>query len=197
MNASVGQGNLGNAGLIKSSIFIDAAYVGKYCKKKHIQLDYAKLVSELSNSTSLIDTFYYNCMPIVSNPPTSQEQTKYRNVQRFHVMLERHANMKIKLGRLQKVWDDDCNRFNYNQKGVDMQIGVDIVQQSMQKKIDKVILLASDSDFVYAIQKAKEAGVKTSLAYFPSFAINDSLLDAVDEKVQLDGELLNRILFSH
>ncbi len=64
----------------------------------------------------------------------------------------------------------------------------------MQKKTDKVILIASDSDFVYAIEKAKEVGIKTVLAYFSRFAINNSLLDAVDETIKLDGKFLNRIL---
>lgn len=182
-----------NAGLIKSTIFIDAGYVGKYCKTKHIKIDYAKLISNPSNST-MIDAFYYNCMPIVSDPPTIDEKKRYTNVQRFHRMLENHANMKVKLGRLQKVWDNDCNKFQFNQKGVDMKIGVDIVQLSIQKKTDKIILIASDSDFVYAIEKAKEVGIKTILAYFPKFAINNSLLDAVDETIKLDGEFLNQIL---
>lgn len=162
-------------------------------KKKHIKIDFAKLVSELTNSTNLITAYYYNCMPIVSNPPTPHEQAMYANVQRFHSMLEKHANLKVKLGRLQKVWDPDCQKYQYNQKGVDMQIGVDIVQLSMQKKVDKIILIASDSDFVYAVEKAKEVGVTTALAYFPRFAINNSVLNAVDEVIKIEGKLLTSV----
>ena len=69
--ASVGQGNLDNAGSVNSTIFIDAGYVGRYCKTKHIKIDYAKLISELSNSITLVDAFHHNCMPTVSNPPTT------------------------------------------------------------------------------------------------------------------------------
>lgn len=187
--------NLGNAGSLNLAILIDAGYTGKYCKIKQIRIDFKKLVSELSNSANLIDAFYYNCMPIVSDPPTTREQSLYTNVQKFHTLLEKHANLKIKLGRLQKVWDPDCKKFEFNQKGVDMQIGVDIVQLSMQKKVDKIILIASDSDFVYSIEKAKEVGVKTVLAYFPKFAINDSLLDAVDEVIEIDDTFLSRIIY--
>ena len=195
MSASVGQGNLGNAGSINSAIFIDAGYVGKFAKTKHIRISFRDLVYELSSAANLVTCNYYNCMPIVSNPPTADEQRRYANVQKFHNRLKKIDKLKVKLGRLQKIWDDDCQKYQFNQKGVDMQMGVDLVQLSMQGVINKAILIASDSDFVYAIKKAKKANVMTVLAYFPAFEINNSMTDAVDEVIKLEGDLLNRITF--
>ena len=36
-----------------------------------------------------------------------------------------------------------------------MRLGVELVQLSMNKKMDKTILIASDSNFEYAVQKAQ------------------------------------------
>ena len=63
-----------------------------------------------------------------------------------------------------------------------MRLGVDLVQMSMNKKINKAILIASDSDFEYAVEKAQEVGVTVTLAYFANSKINSKFLKTVDEK---------------
>jgi len=76
-----------------------------------------------------------------------------------------------------------------------MQMGVDLVQLSMKGEINRAVILASDSDFVYAIEKAREANVTTVLAHFPSFDINNSMISAVDEVMRLEGNNLNKITY--
>jgi len=72
---------------------------------------------------------------------------------------------------------------------------VDMVQMSTNKQIDKAILIAADGDFVYAVKKAKEAGVVTTLVFFPKNKINRDLLKAVDEVIQLDDAFITKCLF--
>ena len=48
---------------------------------------------------------------------------------------------------------------NMRQKGVDMMIGVDISSMAFKKQVDKIILIAGDSDFVPAAKLARREGV--------------------------------------
>lgn len=45
------------------------------------------------------------------------------------------------------------------QKGVDMRIGVDIASVTFKKQVDRIILIAGDSDFVPAAKQARREGV--------------------------------------
>lgn len=48
---------------------------------------------------------------------------------------------------------------NMEQKGVDMRIGLDIAQLSFKKQVEKIILIAGDSDFVPAAKLARREGI--------------------------------------
>ena len=48
---------------------------------------------------------------------------------------------------------------NMRQKGVDMMIGVDIASMAFKKQVDKIILIAGDSDFVPAAKLARTEGI--------------------------------------
>lgn len=174
---------------MKISIFIDGGYLGKLLQTKNKKISFQKLNDELSKDEFRVRTYYYTCMPYQDTPPTSDQQRLFQKVDRFHHALTKLPRFEIKLGRLQNV------NGHYTQKGVDMQLGVDLVQMSARKLIDVAIIIASDSDFVYAIKQAKEAGVVTILAYFPESNINKSLVDEVDEVIYLDDPFLSKCEF--
>lgn len=48
---------------------------------------------------------------------------------------------------------------NIRQKGVDMRIGLDIASMAYKKQVNKIILIAGDSDFVPAAKLARREGV--------------------------------------
>lgn len=48
---------------------------------------------------------------------------------------------------------------NMKQKGVDMMIGVGIASMAFKKQVDKIILIAGDSDFVPAAKLARREGI--------------------------------------
>ena len=45
------------------------------------------------------------------------------------------------------------------QKGVDMKIGVDIASLAYKRQVDRIILIAGDSDFVPASKLARREGI--------------------------------------
>ena len=174
---------------VKTAIFIDGVYLGKFQLQKSKPLNFEKLNDELTKGDFRVRTYYYTCMPYLSNPPTKQEQELYNRVEKFHEAIDKIPRFEIKLGRLQKIGG------KFTQKGVDMQLGVDMVQMSTSKQIDKAILIANDSDFVYAIEKAKSAGVVTTLVYFSDDEINPSLVKAADEKIKIDDAFVTKCQF--
>ena len=58
--------------------------------------------------------------------------------------------------------------------------------------IQKAVIVTGDSDFLPAIEAAKEAGVLVTLFYSQS-SIHDELLSAVDESAVMDQELISQV----
>ena len=169
--------------MLRSAVFIDAGYLIKLCHIKNKKINFLKLSNELTFNTNRIKTLFYDTLPI----PSSQKGTELLSkTQRFHSSIKKLDKFEIKLGRLQQIND------KFVQKGVDMRLGIDLVQMSMNKDIEKAIIITADSDFEYAVEKAQESGAKVSLAYFPSSQINSRFLQTVDERIILDDALLDR-----
>ncbi|MGI0101680.1 MAG: NYN domain-containing protein [Nitrosotalea sp.] len=168
---------------MNSAIFIDAGYLLKVSKQHNRRIDLLKLSNELTAETNRIKTIFYDSLPIQGTPKGDSLYTKR---QILHNKLRHLQNFEVKLGKLQKI---DSEFF---QKGVDMRLGIDLVQMSMTKQIDKAILLTADSDFEYAIQKAQESGAIVFLAYFPSSPINSTFLKSVNGRILLTNDVLDR-----
>lgn len=77
-----------------------------------------------------------------------------------HYNLKSTTTKKLLSGR--KTIDDleelDFS-LNMQQKGVDMRIGLDIASLAYKKQVDKIILIAGDSDFVPAAKLARREGI--------------------------------------
>lgn len=68
---------------------------------------------------------------------------------------------------------------SFQQKGVDMRIGLDIASLAYKKQIDQIILIAGDSDFVPAAKLARREGIDFILD--PMWAtIRASLFEHID-----------------
>ena len=174
---------------MKVAIFIDGAHLAKVEQESGKHLSYQKLGDELTKGDFRVRTYYYDARPHRSDLDSKKEQELDDRIETFHHAIDKFPRFEIKLGRLQKI------NGKWIQKGVDMQLGVDMVQMSTNKQIDKAILIAADGDFVYAVKKAKEAGVVTTLVFFPKNKINRDLLKAVDEVIQLDDAFITKCLF--
>lgn len=48
---------------------------------------------------------------------------------------------------------------NFEQKGVDMRIGLDIASMAYKKQVDQIVLISGDSDFVPAAKLARREGI--------------------------------------
>ena len=138
-------------------------------------------------------TYYHTSMPFQDDPPTGDQKQRYSKANSFVNQLKKIPRFEVKLGRLQKT--SHGGHVLYTQKGVDMMLGVDLVRMSWDKQIQRAIIMTADSDFVYAVQAAKDAGVITQLCYASDLSVNQSLLDVADESVLLTQEIIDACLY--
>lgn len=70
----------------------------------------------------------------------------------------------------------------FEQKGVDMRIGLDIASFSERRVVDRVILLSGDTDMVPAMKHARKAGLEVGLVQLPAptYRLHDTLMAHAD-----------------
>jgi len=174
---------------MKVAIFIDGVHLSKTEQEIGKHLNYEKLGDELTKGDFRVRTYFYDARVNQSDIDTEELRELDNKQKIFHYAIDRYPRFEIKLGRLQKIMG------KWKQKGVDVRLGVDMVQMSASKQIDKAILIASDGDFVYAVNKAKDAGVVTSLVTFPNDKTSPDLAKAVDEVIKLDDAFIEKCRF--
>ena len=172
----------------RAAVFIDGAYLTKildvdFGKPK---IDLAGFSEILCGSYERLRTYYYNCMPYQSSPPTDEERRRFASMDKFVYTLRKLPRFEVKLGRL------GCVGGEFIQKRVDIALAADLVRLSCGRMIQKAVLVTGDSDFLPAIEAAKEAGVLVTL-YYSRSSIHDELLSAVDESAVIDQELISKV----
>jgi uncharacterized LabA/DUF88 family protein len=171
----------------RAAVFVDGAYLTKildidFGKPK---IDLARFSDIICGGSERLRTYYYNCMPYQSSPPTEEERRRFAAMDKFLYTLKRLPRFDVKLGRL------GCVGGEFIQKRVDIALAVDLTRLACGRMIGKAVLVTGDSDFVPAIEAAKEAGVLVVLYYSPS-SVHDELLSAVDESFVIDERLIRQ-----
>ena len=95
-------------------------------------------------------------------PGNKKSQILYANQQSLFLNL-RKQNIEIKLGYL--LMSDGA----YHEKGVDVQIAVDIVRGAIKNEYDICYLISSDTDLLPAIKTAREEKKKIIYVGFENF----------------------------
>jgi uncharacterized LabA/DUF88 family protein len=57
---------------------------------------------------------------------------------------------------------------DFEQKGVDMRIGLDIASYSAARAIDRIVLVSNDTDCVPAIKSGRKAGIQIVMIHLPN-----------------------------
>ena len=179
------------------AVFIDGGYARKVLNQfGNPKISYLKFSECVANNEERLRTYYYDCAPYISASPTSDEKTKKSNFDRFVFALERQTRFQVRPGRLAKRHLSDGTT-EYEQKMVDILMAVDLVQLSVQNKIQRAVLLANDSDFVPAIRIARDAGTIVELYYGIPPRPHDELINACDECIQIDKDFINKIIIKN
>lgn len=122
--------------------------------------DYVGLAHSLTKDKSAKVIYYVG--EIRKYPGDKKSQSLYANQQKLFTNL-RNQNIGIKLGYL--LFSDG----KFHEKGVDVQIAVDIVRGSIKNEFSKFYLISSDTDLLPAIQTAKDEGKEVTYIGFENF----------------------------
>lgn len=175
------------------AIFIDGAYFDATNRSEcgGLRIDYAKLAKKIAGNIEILRTYYYNCLPYQRSTPTPDEAQRFSQAQKFHTALKSLPRFEVREGMLVYRGNDDKGRPIYVQKGVDIQFGVDLVQLSAKQQISHAALIAGDSDFIPAIQVAKNEGVLIHL--YHGSTPHRKLIEVADERTQITPVLLSDV----
>jgi len=176
----------------KIIVFVDGNNFYRGCKDNlgRVDVDIAKLGHVLSGilSGSLIRTYYYNAWISDRFDPIGHEKQR-----KFFESLERAPQVTVKFGRLiyHPVREGSLEgRYFPTEKGIDVQIAVDMIRIGLLKACDSVVLVSGDSDFVHAISFVKDLGINVCVANFQKGASRE-LLSQADQRILLSEELLS------
>jgi uncharacterized LabA/DUF88 family protein len=150
-------------------VFIDGANFYNACRENlggRTDVSFGSFAAFLVGSgRSLVRTYYYACaLPPDHDPDARKSQ------QRFFTALQHVPYTELRYGKLVKrdVECPACNdrRARYQEKGVDMRIGVDMLAGASTNLYDVGILVSGDGDLVEAVRAVKNLGKHVELATF-------------------------------
>lgn len=186
---------------MKSAILIDGAYLEALMIKEHdrAQVDYHKLALGLIKRVSrnvgqhvdLIRTYYYHALPWSPPDPDEEERERVGKKRGFFHRLEFLPRFTVKLGRTQRVLNDDGST-TFQQKGVDVMLASDMVYLASRGMVDHIILLAPDADYVPAVCMVKDLGVVVHLVHGGNLAASTEMRRECDERIELDQEFVQQ-----
>jgi uncharacterized LabA/DUF88 family protein len=153
-------------------IFVDDGFFGLV--KKHFQKQDGKPKKYLQTfrnicekeSLNLKHLFIYTAPPFQSPIPTEKEDILMAKYQSMTKMLRRKNWITLREGRCQK-YRNEQGKEDFCQKGVDALVIMDMYDiKETHPSIKKIILIASDSDFVPLIEKMKQKGFEIIIYTF-------------------------------
>lgn len=177
---------------MKTALLIDGGYVRACAKAAGHTYDndfIEKFAAAciVSPPEYLFRVFYYDApqfrgtrnLPVSGNPTTFQSSDKWltdlAKLQRFAVRRGslgfrgwRPKNLPIAGGA--PLTDADFAPI-FEQKGVDMRVGLDIATFSERRSVDRIVLVSGDTDMVAAMKHARKAGIEVIMVQLPAPAI--------------------------
>lgn len=157
------------------------------------------VASGAAEPLDLFRTYYYQCPPYQGNPPTKDERDRFAAYRKFTTALEYLDRFEVREGRLEFRGLDSSGQPIFQQKRVDLLLGLDIALLSGKGRITHVALLAGDGDFVPAVDVAKAEGVNVCLFHGPAKSRSGRSTYAVDlwkkadQRFEIDMDFISKV----
>ena len=176
----------------KAAVFIDAGYLRKI---NTIRIDFEKLIRKMISTKELHRTYYYDCPPFMPNNPSEADKERFSKTAHFHQRLRGIPRFEIRLGKLRLKGYDSQNQPIFEQKRVDLLLGLDIasVTRITPRVVDSIFMLTGDGDILPAMLAAKESQVIVHLAHGPKPTYDQELWDSADERILLDSDFFRGV----
>jgi uncharacterized LabA/DUF88 family protein len=165
-------------------IFVDGSNLYHSLKFhfKRTDIDIGRFCQKVLGNRKLIRVYYYNAL--VSQ---KEEPERYADQQKFLATIEAIPYFELKMGRL--VYNNWPGTPPY-EKGVDIMLATDMLTHAYSDNYDTALLVAGDSDYVYALQAVKNAGKHVEITLFGKENTSVPLRKVADKVVPVDGRFL-------
>jgi uncharacterized LabA/DUF88 family protein len=183
----------------KVAVLIDGGHLRVLAAKAklHYENDLIEKVAHacVHGDETLIRVLYYDCapyegtvkLPVSGNDLTFAKNDAWvRNLATRDYFAFRRGELKFRGFKPRKIpvagrpLVDDDFKPDFEQKGVDMRIGLDMATFSERRSVDRVILLTGDTDCVPAMKHARKAGLQVALVNLPGQKLSGELLCHTD-----------------
>ncbi len=104
---------------------------------------------------------------------------------------------QVRLGHLRFQGLTDRGQPIFQQKRVDMMLGVDMALLAVKQRVDRMVLLTGDSDTIPAVEAVKPEGVVVTLWHGPLTGRSSpsrDLYQIVDERVEIGQAVVDTIM---
>jgi uncharacterized LabA/DUF88 family protein len=155
-------------------LFID----GGYLRKRHAEamqrvfgamgeLDFEIIQRWFQNRYALRRIFYYDCLHDIKETAAETDQQLALRVQKQQQLFATIRSLRgvhVRLGRLVG------NPGNVRQKGVDVLLSVEMLDNAFRKNMEAALLLAGDADFVPLVEAVTRLGTWVEVVHAPRTA---------------------------
>ncbi len=194
--------------MARLAIFMDGGYVDRIAQDEFgVRPDYGKLSESIAGvirertlePLDLFRTFYYHCPPYQSNPPTEEEARRFGQARSFFQALRRLPKFEVREGRLAFRGLDAEGNPIFQQKRVDLLLGLDFALLAGKRQITHAAIFSGDSDLIPAVAVAKQEGVSVWLVHGPrrsrrgQTTYAQELWDAADDRLEIDQVFMDAV----
>lgn len=170
------------------AILIDGNNFYKGCQLNfnRTDVDFRKLGQKFCRHLNgeLLRIYYYNAYVSKTIDPLG-----FGKQQKFFDNLRATQFITLKLGHLvyHRIRNEQGISSQYfpTEKGIDVQIAVDMIRLSLLKAAEIIILVSGDSDYIHAVRFTKDLGCNVHIASFPLGGSNE-LRNEGDGAISMD-----------
>ncbi len=180
---------------MKAAVFIDGGHLRVLVRQAGYKYDpdYIEAIAHacVDKDETLLRVLYYDCAPYRGKPklPVSGEPALFQGSDEWLKALAAKSLFAVRLGTLKfrgfepkripiasATLSDEDFKPRFEQKGVDMRLGLDIASYAADRTIDRVILVTGDTDCLPVMKRARTAGLQVVLVQFPKQRLARELL---------------------
>lgn len=180
---------------MKVAVLLDGGHLRALAKQAKHQYD-PDLIEQIAHACvgadeTLLRALYYDCAPYSGSArlPVSGDLVEFKGSDAWLKDLASRDLFAVRRGILKfrgfkprripvapaSLTDDDFKP-DFEQKGVDMRIGLDIANFANAHSIDRIILVTGDTDCIPAMKHARIAGLQIALIKFENHRLAPELL---------------------
>lgn len=187
--------------MIKAAVLVDGGHLRVLARNRKRKYD-PDLIEAVAQAAVAPDEtpfryLYYDCAPFAGTVklPVSGERKEFTGSDAWLRTLARKDLFAVRQGVLKfrgykpkaipltdRPLTDDDFAPDFEQKGVDMRIGLDIAEFSRTRAVDRIVMITGDTDCIPAFKHGRKAGLQVVLVQMDGGHLAAELLEHCDQR---------------